>query len=220
VTAATTVPVKPLLRGWIHAAMAPTALFGAWLLWQSVTGSTAARLAVGVFAGCLVGLYTVSSLYHVPRWPAHIRYVLSRFDVAMIQLFIAATFTPVAFFTLQGSWRTWSLVIAWVIALTGAAVSVSPLRAPRWLSTAGFIAFGWLGVVPMTRIIQALPWEGVGLIAFGGLLYTLGGIVYATRRPNPFPRWLGFHEVFHLLVVAGSICHYLAIWRYVLPGHS
>jgi hemolysin III len=218
---ATTAPrAKPLLRGWLHAAMVPTALAGAWLLWHSATIGLAGRVAIGVFGACLVGLYTVSSVYHVPTWPARVRYVLSRFDVAMIQLFIAATFTPVAFFTLQGSWRTWSLVVAWAIALTGAAVSISPLRAPRWLSTAGFIAFGWLGVVPMTRIIQALPWEGVGLIALGGLLYTLGAIVYALRRPDPFPRWFGYHEIFHLLVVAASICHYLAIWRYVLPGHA
>jgi hemolysin III len=219
-TAATAPRPKPILRGWLHAAMAPTALAAAWYLWQSASFSVAGRLAVGVFGACLVGLYTVSSIYHVPMWPARVRSLLGRFDVAMIQLFIAATFTPVAFFTLQGSWRTWSLVVAWVIAFSGAAVSISPLRAPRWLTTAGFLAFGWLGVVPMTRIIQALPWEGVGLIALGGLLYTLGAIVYAVRRPDPFPRWFGYHEIFHLLVVAASICHYLAIWRYVLPGHS
>jgi hemolysin III len=219
-TAVTATAARPRLRGWIHAAMAPTALLGAWLLWQSVTSEFPARLAVGVFGTCLVGLYTVSSLYHVPRWPVRVRHFLGRCDVAMIQLFIAGTFTPVAFFTLSGAWRTWSLVVAWVIAIGGAAISASPLKAPRWLSTAGYIAFGWLGVVPMTRIIQALPWEGVGLIILGGFLYTLGGVVYAKRWPDPFPRWFGFHEVFHLLVVAASICHYLAIWRYVLPGHA
>jgi hemolysin III len=95
-TTATAAPAKPLLRGWIHAAVAPTALLGAWMLWQSVTSEVPARLAVGVFGACLVGLYTVSSLYHVPRWPARVRYVLSRCDVAMIQLFIAAPFPPIA----------------------------------------------------------------------------------------------------------------------------
>ena len=219
-TTATAVPAKPRLRGWIHAGMVPTALLGAWLLWQSVSGGLTARLAIGVFGVGLVGLYGVSSLYHVPRWPARVRYVLSRCDLAMIQLFIAATFTPVAFFTLSGAWRTWSLVVAWIIALAGAAVSASPLSGPRWLSAAGYMAFGWLAVVPMTRIITALPWEGVGLIALGGALYTLGALVYAKRWPDPFPRWFGFHEVFHLFVVAASVCHYLAIWRYVLPGHA
>lgn len=217
---------RPRLRGWLHAAMTPVAVVLAlMLLWQTATRSTSGTLtitsgtlAVGVFATSLVGLYLVSSLYHVGRWSARARYVLSRCDAAMIQVFIAGSFTPVAFFTLHGAWRLWSLVVAWTVALGGAALAASPLRAPRWLATSGYIAMGWLAVVPMTRIINALPWEGVGLIVLGGLLYTLGAIVYARRRPDPLPRWFGFHEVFHLLVVAASICHYLAIWRYVLPS--
>lgn len=219
-SSAVTVAPRPRLRGWLHAAMTPVAVVLALALWQSVTTPMTGRLAVGVFSASLVGLYLVSSLYHVGRWSARWRYVLSRCDVAMIQLFIAGTFTPVAFFTLSGAWRLWSLVIAWTVALAGAAVAASPLRAPRWVATAGYVAMGWLSVVPMTRIITALPWEGVGLIMLGGLLYTLGAIVYARRRPDPLPRWFGFHEVFHLLVIAASICHYLAIWRYVLPSSA
>lgn len=211
---------RPVLRGWLHAAMIPFALVGAWLLWESVTGHWSLRLPVGVFGAGLVGLYFVSSLYHLPPWPARVRRVLGRLDAVMIQLFIAATFTPVAFFTLSGGWRLWSLVVAWTIAIGGAAIAASPLEAPRWLSTLGYIAVGWLTVVPMIKIITALPWEGVGLIVLGGLLYTLGAMVYARRWPDPFPRWFGFHEVFHLLVIAASVCHYLAIWRYVLPGQA
>lgn len=209
---------RPLLRGWLHALMVPIAVVGASLLWQSAPGGLSARLAVGVFATTFVGLYAISSLYHVGRWSARARYILSRCDVAMIQLFIAGTFTPIAFHSLSGGWRMWSLFVAWAVAIIGAAVAASPLRAPRWVGTAGYLAVGWLAVVPMTQIITALPWEGTGLIVLGGALYTLGGIVYAKRWPDPLPRWFGFHEVFHLLVIAASICHYLAIWRYVLPG--
>jgi hemolysin III len=211
---------RPLLRGWLHALMTPVAVLGAYVLWQSVTADAAdpaARWSVGVFGLTFIGLYAISSLYHVPRWSARARYVLSRCDVAMIQLFIAGTFTPIAFNLLDGGWRMWSLVVAWAIAIIGAIVAASPLKAPRWVGTAGYIAVGWLAVVPLTQIISALPWEGMGLIALGGLLYTLGGVVYAKRWPDPYPRWFGFHEVFHLLVIAASICHYLAIWRYVLP---
>lgn len=209
---------RPRLRGWLHALMAPFAILGAYVLWQSVTGGLAARLTVGVFGLTFIGMFTVSALYHVPRWSARTRYILSRCDVAMIQLFIAGTFTPIAFHSLQGGWRTWSLLGAWAIAIGGAIVAASPLKAPRWVGTAGYIAVGWLAVVPLTQIINALPWEGIGLIVLGGLLYTLGALVYAKRWPDPLPRWFGFHEVFHLMVVAASICHYLAIWRYVLPG--
>jgi hemolysin III len=208
---------RPLLRGWLHLAMIPLALVGGLVLLFGA-GDAGGRVTVGVFAACLVGLYSVSSAYHVPRWGARARYVLSRCDVAMIQLFIAATFTPIAFHALSGAWRLWSLVIAWVVAIVGAIIAASPLKAPRWVGTLGYVAVGWLAVVPFVKIIGALPWAGTGLIALGGLLYTMGAVVYARRWPDPFPAWFGFHEVFHLLVIAASVAHYLAIWRFVLPN--
>jgi hemolysin III len=204
---------RPRLRGWLHIAAAPVAAVAA----VGLIRAASTPGPVLVFGACLVGLYAVSGLYHAPRWPARARYWLSRCDVAMIQLFIAGSFTPVAFHALSGAWRTWSLVIAWTVAVVGAGVAASPLRAPRWLSTLGYVGMGWLGVVPAVKIIGTIGWEGTGLIALGGLLYTLGAVVYATRWPDPAPRWFGFHEVFHLLVIAGSTAHYLAIWRYVLP---
>ena len=210
-------PRKPLLRGWIHAATVPVAALGAvWLL--VLAEQPAHRLALGVFGATLVGLYLISALYHVPSWSARARYVMSRFDVAMIPLFIAGTFTPVAFFALSGGWRTWSLIVAWTVAIIGSAIAASPLRAPRWASALGYLSLGWLAVLPMAELARALPLEGLGLIALGGVLYTVGAVVYARRRPDPAPRVLGFHEVFHLLVVAASVTHYLAIWQFVLPA--
>jgi hemolysin III len=211
---------RPLLRGWLHAAVLPFAVAGAFLLWRSVGDGVPARMSVAVFGASLVGLYLVSACYHVLPWSARARRVLARCDGAMIQLFIAGTFTPIAFHSLTGGWRTWSLVVAWAVALVGAGIAASPVEAPRWLGTAGYIAVGWLTVVPFTRIVLALPWEGAVLVVIGGLLYTLGAVVYARRWPDPFPRWFGFHEVFHLLVIAASLCHYIAIWQYVLPGHA
>ena len=209
--------VRPALRGIIHAAVLPVAVAGLWLLWSATAPSTGAKLSVATFGACLAALYGVSSSYHLGRFPARVRRTLARLDVAIIQLFIAGTFTPIAFHALDGAWRTWSLLVAWVVALVGAGIAASPVTAPRWVGTAGYIAVGWMTVVPFSRIVLALPWEAAGLIVFGGLLYTLGGIVYALKRPDPFPRLFGYHEVFHLLVVAASTAHYVAIWRYVLP---
>jgi hemolysin III len=197
--------------------MAPLTVAGTWVLWNAAGDSPLKRTSVAVFGACLFGLYTTSSLYHLGPWTERGRYIMSRIDVAMIQLFIAASFTPVALHALHGSWRVWSLVVAWAIALGGAIISSSPVKAPRWVATGGYIAMGWLSVIPLMRVITALPWEGTGLIALGGLLYTVGAIVYARQRPDPAPAWFGYHEIFHLFVVAASICHYLAIWRYVLP---
>ncbi len=207
---------RPRLRGLFHGLAVPLALLGAWVLLSTASNELPSRMSVAAFAGTMVGLYTVSSVYHLGRWDDRVRAILARCDGAMIQLFIVGTFTPVAFHTLDGSWRTWSLVVAWLVGLVGAGIAVSPLQAPRWVGTLGYVAVGWLTVLPFTQILTALPWEGTGLIMIGGLLYTVGGVVYARRWPDPFPAWFGFHEVFHLLVIAASTAHYLAIWRYVL----
>jgi hemolysin III len=207
---------RPRLRGWIHAMAAPTAALVAVLLWRAAAPG-AARTSVVVFGLGLVGLYAVSATYHVPPWSARVRRWLSRVDVAMIQLFIAATFTPVAVHTLTGAWRTWSLAVAWAVAIVGAVVAASPVTGPRWLSVAAYASFGSLAAIPLVRIVAVLPPVGVALIVLGGLVYIAGGVVYARQGPNPWPRWFGFHEVFHVLVVVGGAMHVLAIWRYALP---
>lgn len=209
--------LRPRLRGWIHASAVPFALAATLTLWRSAQIWGVPRLPAVTFGVCFVALYTASSVYHVPNWSRPVKRILGRCDVAMIPLAIAGTFTPIAFHALSGGWRSISLIVAWAIALTGSAIGASPIEAPRWVGTAGYVAGGWLTVVPFAKIMQALPWQGTGLIALGGLLYTVGGVIYAFQRPDPFPRWFGYHEVFHLLVVAASTAHYLAIWRYVLP---
>lgn len=208
--------VRPALRGIFHAAALPVAVSAIGLLWTSADPTIGSRASVAVFGAALMALYGVSSSYHLGRFSSSARQFLARVDVAVIQLFMAATFTPIAFHSLEGSWRVWSLVVAWIVAIVGAAIAASPLKAPRWVGTAGYIAVGWMTVVPFSKIVGALPWEGAGLIVLGGLLYTAGGVVYARKRPNPYPLIFGYHEVFHLLVVAGSTCHYFAIWRYIL----
>lgn len=205
---------RPRLRGVLHLAMAPVAaVMAVALVWQS---SGAGRVATGIFGAALVGLYAVSGSYHIARWKGRVRVLWGRVDTAMIVLFIAGTFTPIGFHALEGSWRVWSLVVAWLVAVVGAGIAISPVTAPRWARTAGYLAIGWLMVVPLWKVAAALPLAGTALIVLGGLLYTVGGVVYAMERPNPAPRWFGFHEVFHLLVIAASICHYTAIFRYVI----
>ncbi|CAN5296131.1 hemolysin III family protein [soil metagenome] len=205
---------RPRLRGVLHLAMAPVAGVMAVALYAQASGPS--RVTGGIFGLLLVGLYSVSGAYHVPAWTGRVREMWGRVDTAMIVLFIVGTFTPIAFHALDGAWRVWSLVIAWLIGVVGAGMAISPLTVPRWVRTSGYLAVGWLMVVPMVRIATALPIEGTILIVVGGLIYTVGGVVYATQKPDPVPDWFGFHEVFHLLVVAASVCHYVAITRYVI----
>jgi hemolysin III len=213
--AASGVP-RPRMRGWIHGAAVPAAIVVAVLLWRAAAPGVP-RISVAVFGIGLIGLYTVSGAYHLPPWPARIRRWLARADVAMIQLFIAASFTPVAVHALHGAWRTASLVVAWAIAIVGAAVAVSPAKGPRWLTVAAYASFGSLAAIPLLRIVDVLPPAGVALIVASGVIYILGGIVYARQGPNPWPGWFGFHEVFHTLVVIACSAHVVAVWRYTLP---
>lgn len=211
----TGVELKPRLRGVFHAAMVPVALIGGIPL-LTRPSTVGGRISVGVFVTLLLGLYGTSSLYHVPPWSAKVKRVLGRCDTAMITLFIAGTFTPVAFFTLSGPWRLWSLVVAWMIALVGAGIAISPLEAPRWLTAVAYIAMGWLSIVPFVKIAASLHLGNAALIVLGGVLYSVGAVVYARKWPDPAPRWFGYHEVFHLFVIAASVCHYIAIYRVIL----
>ena len=207
---------RPRLRGWIHGAMVPVAIVVAVLLWRAASPGLP-RVSVAVFGTGLTALYLASAVYHAPSWTQRVRRWLARIDVAVIQLFIAATFTPVAVHTLSGAWRSWSLGIAWAIAIIGAAVAVSPLSGPRWLTVAAYASFGSLGAIPLLRVAEALSAGGVALILAGGVVYIAGGVIYARQGPNPWPKWFGFHEVFHVLVVLASALHAIAIWRYALP---
>jgi hemolysin III len=208
--------LRPRMRGWVHGAAAPVAAVVAALLWGAASPGLS-RVSAAVFGIALVALYTISAMYHLWRWSARGRRWLGRLDGAMIQLFIAATFTPVAVHALGGLWRTSSLVVAWTIALIGAGIAMSPATPPARLSVAAYVAFGSLAAIPLVRIGGALDPAGTALIASGGAIYILGGLVYARRRPEPWPTWFGFHEVFHVMVVIASAAHVIAIWRYVLP---
>ena len=208
--------LRPRLRGWVHGAAAPVAVVVAVLLWGAASPGPS-RVSAAVFGTALVGLYSTSALYHLGRWSARGRRWFGRMDGAMIQLFIAATFTPVAVHALDGVWRTSTLVIAWTIALIGAAVAMSPATPPARVSVAAYVTFGSLVALPLVRIGGALDPAGTALIGLGGLVYVLGGVIYARRSPDPWPAWFGFHEVFHVMVVIASAIHVVAIWRYVLP---
>lgn len=209
-------PRRPRLRGWIHATATPIAAVAAVMLWRSAAPGPP-RVSTAVFGVFLVGLYATSGLYHLPAWPARARWLLSRVDVVMIQLFIAASFTPLAVHTMSGAWRSWSLGVAWTLGIGGAVIAASPLRGPRWLSVAGYVAFGSLAAIPLPRVLHTLPAEGIVLVLLSVVLYLAGAVVYVRRRPDPWPAWFGFHELFHVLVVAAGGTYVVAVWAYALP---
>lgn len=209
--------VKPHLRGWLHLGMVPVALAAGAVL-VALAPTPAARLAALVFAVTGVLLFGTSALYHRGRWSPRTAQVLKRWDHANIFLIIAGTYTPFAVMLLppgQGQVLLW---VVWSGAVAGVFFRVFWVGAPRWLYTGVYIALGWVAVfflVPMWRTGGPLV---VGLIALGGLCYTLGAVVYGLRRPNPSPRWFGFHEVFHAFTVAAFAAHWAAAYLSLTVG--
>jgi len=203
--------VKPRLRGWIHLGMAPVALAGAIVL-VALAPTTAGKWSSAVFGAASILLFGISAVYHRGNWSPTTTAVLRRLDHTNIFLVIAGSYTPMAVILLDGAARRTTLLVIWGGALAGLLARVFWLGAPRWFYTPVYVALGWVAVWQMPAFWNATP-QGptiVWLIAAGGLAYTIGAVVYGTRRPNPSPRWFGFHEVFHSLTVIGFTCHYIA----------
>jgi hemolysin III len=203
--------VKPRMRGWLHAATAPVALAaGIWLVLLSPPG--APRVGSAVFALCALVLFTVSATMHRGGWSTRTETVLTRLDHASIFLLIAGTYTPFSLLMLQGSDRVVLLSVAWSGAALGIAFRLLRPQAPRWVYTPIYIALGWVAVFFAPDFAHYTgAAAAVILLALGGLLYTVGGVVYGLRRPNPLPQWFGFHEVFHAFTVVAFAAHYAGI---------
>jgi hemolysin III len=202
--------VKPRLRGWMHAASAPLTLAaGVVLVVLSPTAST--RIGSAVFATSALVLFTVSAIYHRGTWSPRVWRFLRRFDHANIFLLIAGSYTPFTLLLLHGSERVVLLSVVWTGAVLGVLFRVFWNDAPRWLYTPIYMALGWAAVFYFGEFVQNASTAVVVLMAVGGGLYTLGGIVYGFKKPDPFPRWFGFHEVFHSLTIAAFAAHYVGV---------
>ncbi|MDO5727605.1 MAG: hemolysin III family protein [Bowdeniella nasicola] len=203
--------VKPRLRGWIHLLTAPVALMVGIVL-LTITPTTGGKVAVAIFVASTVLLFGHSALYHLGTWRQPLAAVLRRLDHANIFLLIAGTYTPLAVILLDAKTARLLLTVVWSGALAGIAARVFWLHAPRWFYTPLYVILGWvaLGFLPQFRAAggNAILW----LVVAGGVSYTLGAVVYALKRPDPFPTWFGFHEVFHLATVGGYVCHCVAIF--------
>ncbi|HEV8652944.1 MAG TPA: hemolysin III family protein [Actinomycetes bacterium] len=210
------VRVKPRLRGVLHQYAFFVSLGSGTLLVVLAAGSRAS-VAAAVYAASVSALFGVSALYHRVTWTAPARRRMRRLDHAMIFLLIAATYTPVGLLVLQGTLATVVLAVVWGGALAGIVLELAWTGAPRWLGGAVYLALGWVAIVAMPQLFTRLGVAGGLLIVAGGLVYSAGAAVYAMRRPDPVPAVFGYHEVFHVLVIAGVAAHFLAISLFAVP---
>jgi hemolysin III len=181
--------------------------------------TAAGRVAAIAFGTSVAAMFGASALYHTVTWPDAKRRWLRRLDHAGIYALIAGTYTPVGLLVLNGNWRLAVLGIVWIGAATAIALKFLWVDGPKWLSAAIGVALGWVAVVVFPQILDRVGIAGSLLVLAGGLAYTAGAVVYALRRPDPFPAVFGYHEVFHALVIVAVACQYSAIAFYVLPKH-
>ena len=202
------VDIKPTWRGWLHAATFPVAIVAGIVLITVAQGG-AAKWAAAVFMATSLLLFGNSALYHRIDWSPKVKIILKRIDHANILLLIAGTYTPLAVLALPPEKGGLLLILVWSGALLGILFRVFWIDAPRWLYVALYLLLGWAAVMYMADLLVANATMMV-LVIVGGLLYTGGAIVYALKRPNPWPGHFGFHEIFHLCTVLAFLCHWTA----------
>jgi hemolysin III len=205
---------KPLLRGVSHEIAAFVAL-AAWIGLTLAAPSPRARVAAGVYGATLLALFTISALYHRPTWAPRARLFWRRLDHSAIFLLIAGTYTPFCLL-LGGRSGAMLLAVVWLGAAAGVAQAVVWPSAPKPLVALLCVLLGWVVIPVLPALRLQLAPVFIGLLAAGGVTYSLGAAVYALRRPDPFPRIFGYHEVFHALVVAAAVLHFVVVARAVL----
>jgi hemolysin III len=204
---------RPRLRGWLHLFAFFTGIVaGATLIPLASVLGARAGWSVAVYCVTICGLFGVSALYHRRRWTPRAWKLMKRLDHSMIFLFIAGTYTPFAMLAVDEPTGTWLLVGVWTGAVCGVALKMIWPTAPRWLGVPIYIALGWVAVFIMGDILRNSGVTALVLLAVGGLLYTVGGIAYAMKRPNPWPGTFGYHEVFHAMTIVAALCHYIAVY--------
>lgn len=177
--------------------------------------TTTAIISIIIFGLSLVALYTASGVYHAVKANPSVLLRLKKLDHSMIFILIAGSYTPFCLLTLTGVWQISIITTIWALALIGITLKIFWINMPRWVSTSFYIGMGWVAILALNPLSKALSTGGLIWLALGGVMYTIGGIIYGLKKPN-ISKSFGFHELFHIFVMLGSACHYWCVFNYVL----
>ena len=206
------------IRGFLHGSAALAAMVGLFVLLGRAWGDVAAAVGALVFGLAMLSMYTVSSLYHSVPWSAEWKTRLQRVDHSMIFLLVAGTFTPIAIAAIDGTVLVVVLCLLWTTALAGIVLKVFLPNVKTSLSVTLQLVMGWSALILMPWVLSRLGVGAVVLIALGGLCYTAGAVIFMSKRPRLFPKTFSYHELFHVLVIAGTAFHFLAVLWYAIPA--
>ncbi len=200
-----------------HLVSAGVALIGQVALLVVGWADPARIAALLVYGLSLVALFLASGVYHAAQVKPRVLETLRKIDHAAIYLLIAGTYTPFCVIAFDGFWRWGLLAIIWSLAVIGIAVKVFVIHAPRWLTAGVYVLMGWLSLAAIGEMLTALPAGALAWLLAGGVIYTLGALIYITKTMNFWPGTFGFHEVWHIFVILGALAHFIAILSYVAP---
>ncbi len=205
---------KPILRGYIHQAAFFMTLGAGTLLIAKSTQPTSTMASFIYVAGLLI-LFGVSATYHIPYWDTKPRALLKRIDHSAIFIFIASTFTPICLLALPEASGRQLLIIIWSVAVLGVNQAIFWPKAPRWLTATMYVVMGWLALPYVGELKQTLGTVKIIFIIVGGVVYTVGAVFYALKKPNFKPGFFGYHELFHLLTIIGAFLHFVVIYQLI-----
>ncbi len=178
-------------------------------------GSTQKIWMFIIYGLSLVLMFIASGVYHMVNAKESILLKLRKFDHSAIYLLIAGTYTPICLYFFKGFWQTGLIIIVWSFAIIGITIKLFIIKAPRWITAGVYLIMGWLAIMGVQEIIQRMPPASITWLVLGGLFYTIGAIIYITKRMDFYPGIFGFHEVWHIFVMLGAFCHYIVILRYI-----
>jgi hemolysin III len=208
---------KPRLRGVSHQWAFFVSLGAGAALIFAASGSRAV-IAMSIYAFSLSAMLGTSALYHRVTWTPDVRQWMRRLDHTMIFVFIAGTYTPFALLVMHGTLANLVLIVVWATALAGLILNLVWISAPYWFTAVVYLSTGWVAIVTLPQLWDEIGPVGVGMIALGGAFYSAGAVVYARRKPDPRPQVFGYHEIFHVLVIAAAAIQYAAVAIYALPA--
>lgn len=209
--------MKEPVNTWTHFVLFMAAIVGLVFLIILSRHNLSKLITMTVYGVSMILLYGASSLYHWVRTTPQKELILKRIDHIAIYLLIAGSYTPVFYYGLTGGWRWAMLGVIWSLAFIGMILKIWFIHAPRYVSSAFYVSLGWIALVPFFQLIRNLPMGAIVLMAVGGVAYTLGAIIYATKIFDFFPKRFGFHEIFHLFIGVGSILHFIMMLVYIMP---
>ncbi len=205
------------VNGLTHFFAAIAALFGLVVLLSLAWGDTGRLVSLAIYGFSLVAMFSSSAAYHMVKARPAVIVLLRKLDHTAIYLLIAGSYTPLCWNMFSGFWKWGLLGIIWGLALIGIGVKIFIINAPRWLTAGVYILMGWLAIVGIGEILSNLPTGAIAWLLAGGVFYTLGAVVYITKKLDFIPGKFGFHEVWHIFVILGALSHYILMVVYIAP---